>query len=143
MRHPAYHLRPNKAVDRLTLIEVLRRLANRWDLADYTYYGLGGPFLEDFRLLREFFPQVRQVCIERDEHTYRRQEFHRPARHIRLVKSDFGGFLTEFHGGPRAVFWLDYTDLRYERFDEFMDVLGKVGNGSVVKLTLRAVAPRG
>jgi len=48
-------------------------------------------------------------------------------------------FLThDYEAGVRDVFWLDYTDLRYSRFEEFQVVLKAVPSGSVVRLTVRA-----
>ena len=45
-----YRLRPNKAVDRELFLSLLMRLAPALSLEKYHYVGLGGPFLEDFRL---------------------------------------------------------------------------------------------
>ena len=64
MKQPPYHLRPNKAVDRLALVEAIKRLGRMGDLSEYTYYGLGGPYLEDFRLLYELCPEIKMVSIE-------------------------------------------------------------------------------
>ena len=46
-----YRLRPNKAVDRELFLSLLMRLTPKLGLEKYHYVGLGGPFLEDFRLL--------------------------------------------------------------------------------------------
>ena len=58
MKHPPYHLRANKAADRLILMETITRVTRALSASmdDYTYYGFGGPFLEDFKLIRKFFP---------------------------------------------------------------------------------------
>jgi hypothetical protein len=141
MRHPPYHLRPNKAVDRLALVEAVRRLEKLDDLVNYTYYGFGGPYLEDFRLLYDLCPGVAMVSIERDEETYKRQEFHRPCGSdtLRLETMEFGSFLAQYEAQDRkSIFWLDYTGLEYCQFEDFMTLLGKVAAGSMVKITLRA-----
>ena len=138
MRHPPYHLRPNKAIDRFLLVKLLDRLGKHVDLAKYTYYGFGGPFLEDFRIIGQRFPEMPLVSIERDKHTFRRQVFHHPSKNVRLVKADFGTFLATYTESERSVFWLDYTDLRFSQLDEFMQVLSRVGEESLVKITLRA-----
>lgn len=141
MRQPAYHLRPNKAVDRLTLIEVIRLFTKKTDLSRYTYYSLGGPTLEDFRLIYEFYPEVRMVCIERDEQIHRRQRFHLPCRsnRLRLVHESFNSFLTHYEAKDEgSIFWLDYTGLQFTHFEDFMELLGKVGSSSIVKITLRS-----
>jgi hypothetical protein len=139
MKHPPYHLRPNKAVDRFMLIEVLLRVRKAVNLSEYTYYGLGGPYLEEFRLLSEFCPEVKLVSIEEDHDTYKRQRFHLPCRNVRLRNSDFKSFLSQFNSRDRrSVFWLDYTRLEYSAFEDFMSLLGKVATGSILKITLPA-----
>jgi hypothetical protein len=40
MKHPAYQLRPNKGVDRLTLIDVIGRFARPGERSKYTYVVL-------------------------------------------------------------------------------------------------------
>lgn len=142
MTHPPYHLRPNKAADRFMLVEVLRVLAEGRGLSGYTYYGLGGPFLDDFRMMRDFFPKMRLVCIEREDNTHKRQKFHLPARGVSLRKCDVAHFINwDFDGGEKEVFWLDYVELAIARLGEFMTVLGKVGDESIVKVTVPAKPP--
>ncbi|MCX5834904.1 MAG: hypothetical protein NTV99_10435 [Deltaproteobacteria bacterium] len=140
MRHPPYHLRPNKAVDRFLLVSLLNvlRKYEGVDLRDYTYYGFGGPFLEDCRLLHEYNPEIKLVSLEHDNDTYKRQEFHRFSRHIEILNNSLMNFLTDFESKGRDIFWLDFTDFKLERFNEYMTVLNKVGDLSIVKITLRA-----
>ena len=139
MRQPPYHLRPNKAVDRLLLIEAIRHLGKSTELDQYTYYGLGGPYLEDFRLLHESFPELGLVSIEGNRQIFKRQEFHVPCGKIQLQNTDFSSFLRQYDSRDRkSIFWLDYTGLGYSQFDDFMSLLEKVAAGSIVKVTLRA-----
>ncbi|HKQ49895.1 MAG TPA: O-methyltransferase [Phycisphaerae bacterium] len=142
MRHPAYQLRPYKAVDRALLIDILTRLDGYATFSssetDYTYYSLGGPFLEDFRLIQQRFPDIALVSIESDHHTFRRQKFHRPSKRIRLVRKSLSDFIAEMSDSGPSIFWLDYIDNTYARFDEFMKLLSQVGERSIVKVTLRA-----
>ena len=140
MKHPPYHLRQNKAVDRLTLIDAIKRVATVEDLRAYTYYGMGGPYLEDFRLIYELYPEIKMVCIEEDEQTHKRQRFHLPCRsgRLRLERTPFSSFLAKYDAkDERSIFWLDYIDLEFANFDDFMDLLGKLAANSVVKITLR------
>jgi hypothetical protein len=141
VKQPAYHLRANKAVDRLTLIDAIRRIgALDGNIGEYTYYGFGGPYLEDFRLMYEFYPEIRMISIEDSDEVYKRQQFHAPCRssQLRLKKIEFKAFLDQYDGGnEKTIFWLDYLDLKYARFEEFMELLPKVSNGSIIKITLR------
>ena len=141
MTVPAYHLRANKSVDRFALIEAIRRLS-RLDgsgLEGYTYHGLGGPYLEDFRLLYDFYPKIGMVSIESDEETLKRQEFHRPCSTLKLVRGTVTDYLDRYNpGGAKSIFWLDYTDLERECFDNFQDLLDTVAPDSMIKITLPA-----
>src|SRR5579859_4098219 len=139
MTPPAYHLRTNKAIDRLMFIEAIRRVAPPGELAQYTYYGFGGPYLEDFRLLHENFPAMKMISIEKDAEVYKRQSFHLPTGQIKLRRLDLQSFLARYDSrDKRCVFWLDYTGLEYSQFEEFMLLLTKVSTDSVIKITLRA-----
>ncbi len=138
MRHPPYHLRVNKAIDRFLLVEILDILKRHCDLSDYTYYGFGGPFLEDCRLIHNRCPEIKIVSIETNQQTFKRQEFHRFSKNLELIDEDFASFLANFSSNGKEIFWLDYTDLKLRHFDEFMSVLGKVSEKSVVKITIRS-----
>ena len=139
MTDPAYHLRPNKAADRLALMEIVRRL-ERLDgkgLKGYTYYGLGGPYLEDFRLMHESWPDIRMVSIEEDPEKVKRQRFHRPYRRLKLVNDDLSSFVTGYNSdNKKSIFWLDYTRLEISCFTDFQRVLEEVAYGSMIKITL-------
>ncbi len=144
MKSPPYHLRPNKAVDRLTLIDAIKHVAGPDELGHYTYYGMGGPYLEDFRLMYELYPQIKMVCIEKDENVFKRQLFHLPCRshRLRLEQTPLSSFLANYEAkDEKSIFWLDYTKLRFSYLDDFMDLLGKVGAKSVIKVTLRCNPP--
>jgi putative O-methyltransferase len=140
LRPPPYHLRPNKAVDRLTLVDAIKLVGKNDELRRYTYYGMGGPYLEDFRLIYELYPEIKMVCIEEKEEIYKRQRFHLPCQsgRLRLERVTFSSFLTNYEAkDEKSIFWLDYTDLEFPNFDDFMDLLGKVAANSIIKITLR------
>lgn len=142
MRHPPYHLRVNKAIDRFLLVQIIDILKRYCDIADYTYYGFGGPFLEDCRLIHNRCPEIKIVSIEKNEHTFKRQEFHRFSKNLDLRQIDFASFLANFSSDGKEIFWLDYTDLRFGHFDDFKNILGKVSENSIVKITVRAELPK-
>ena len=141
MRHPPYHLRVNKAIDRFLLVEIIDILERYCDISDYTYYGFGGPFLDDCRLIHNHCPEIKIVSIEKKEHTFKRQEFHRFSKNLDLRRTDFASFLANFSSDGKEIFWLDYTDLRFGHFDEFMSIIEKVSENSIVKITVRAEPP--
>ena len=141
MTHPPYHLRVNKAIDRFLLVEILDRLKRHCDISDYTYYGFGGPFLEDCRVVHDRCPEIQIVSIEKNVETFKRQKFHRFSKKLKLINKDFASFLAHFSSNRGEIFWLDYTDLKFRNFDEFMSILGKVSENSIVKITIQAEPP--
>jgi hypothetical protein len=139
MKHPPYPLRQNKAVDRFMLIDIIRQLEKFYDISEYTYYSLGGPYLEDFRLLYDFCPTVKMVSIESDLDTLKRQKFHLPCGHLELVLDEFTSFLANYDSNERkSIFWLDYIKLGFSEFSDYMTLLDRVQDHSIIKLTLRA-----
>ena len=140
MIQPAYHLRPNKAVDRFVLLEVIRRLEQLENLANYTYYGLGGPYLEDFRVLYELHSDIGMVSIESKERIFKRQHFHRPCSTLDLKNVGLSQFISQYEQDDdhKSIFWLDYTNLKFSNFEDFSALLSKVAERSIVKVSLRA-----
>ena len=67
-----YRLRPNKAVDRELFLSLLMRLAPKFALERYHYVGLGGPFLEDFRMIHGRLGIAKMTCIETEEQVHKR-----------------------------------------------------------------------
>ncbi len=143
MKHPPYHLRLNKAVDRFLLVEVLNALVESecLNLSGYTYYGLGGPFLEDCRLLREYLPFLSLVSLEEDEETFERQRFHRFARDLTLKNCSLKEFLSEYRSTGSEILWLDYTKLKKGTFSEFRELLEKSAHQTIIKITVPAHRP--
>lgn len=139
MKHPPYHLRTNKSVDRLLLVETIRALGSAEDYQDFTYYSLAGPFLEDLRVIDHFFPRMRVISFESNFQTHQRQELHRFNSALTLLNTTLTDFLA--HNtieSNKSIFWLDYTGLEFSHFGQFQSVLDKVAHGSIVRITLRA-----
>ena len=139
MTQPAYRLRPNKAVERFLFAEAIQRLAELKDLSEYTYYGFGGAFLEDFRILHDFFDDLGFVSIEEKEEVVKRQEFHLPFRNIRLRHMPFRSFVGRYApDNEKSIFWLDYTRFVWPDIRNFKSLLQKVEPWSMVKITVRS-----
>jgi hypothetical protein len=141
MKHPPYHLRPNKAVDRFLFIELLDILISktlRTQVFKYTYYGFGGPFLDDFRNMHQAFPGLKMVCIDKDIETCKRQKFNKPNKKISIVNSEFNDFIASHDITNDNIFWLDFTGLKPGHFEDFQAVLNTAGHYTIIKITLDA-----
>lgn len=143
----AYRLRPNKAVDRELFLSLLTRLTPHFGLEKYHYIGLGGPFLEDFRLLhsrigigrkRKGRTVGRLTCVESKPEIYKRQRFNRPVASIKCVNSTIEKFLDTTTISKPAIIWFDYTKATASHIHRFATTIGTVPIGSILRITLSA-----
>ncbi|MGO9119046.1 MAG: O-methyltransferase [Desulfomonilaceae bacterium] len=141
-KQPAYHLRPNKAVDRFIFVELLRALEVLQSLKDHVYIGFGGPFLEDFRLLAQLFPYLESISIESDEETYKRQLFHLCSSNMKAMHRKFKDFLaTDFPIDRPVIVWADYTEMKRQCLLEVADIARRAVPWSVFRITVQAENP--
>ncbi len=139
---PAYHLRPNKAIDRLLFVEFLRTYSRWRSKIPSTYIGLGGAFLEDFRLMSQEFPELSLVCIERDAETKKRQIFHKCSSRMRFYLGTYSEYLaTQFPTHKPVVVWADYTQMTRECLSEVSGTVRKAVEGSMIRFTVKAESP--
>jgi len=135
-----YRLRPNKAVDRELFLSLLMRLAPKLAIEKYHYVGLGGPFLEDFRLIHARLGLAKMTCIETEEEVHKRQLFNRPITSINCVHSMLEDFLDKHDFDTPAIIWFDYTEPKgiTTQIERFAQTIGTVPVGSVLRVTLNA-----
>jgi hypothetical protein len=135
-----YRLRPNKAVDRELFLSLLMRLAPKLALENYHYVGLGGPFLEDFRLIHARLGISKMTCIETEEEVHKRQLFNRPIASIECVHKSLEDYLDETDFDSPAVIWFDYTEPKSitTQIERFARTIGTVPIGSLLRVTLNA-----
>lgn len=135
-----YRLRPNKAVDRELFLSLLMRLAPKLSLEKYHYVGLGGPFLEDFRLIHGRLGIDKMTCIETEEQVHKRQLFNRPIASIECVHKSLEDYLDETNLDSPAIIWFDYTEPRgiTSQIERFARTIGTVPIGSILRVTLNA-----
>ncbi len=143
----AYQLRPNKAVDRELFLSMLTRLAPHLRLERYHYIGLGGPFLEDFRLLHSRIGIGRKrgsrtvgrlTCIESKLEVHKRQRFNRPVASIKCIHSTIERYLDTTTISTPAIIWFDYTKAAASHIHRFAATVGTLPIGSILRVTLNA-----
>lgn len=144
-----YQLRPNKALDRELFLSLLTCLAPPMRLQKYHYIGLGGPFLEDFRLIHSRIGigskrggryVGRLTCVESDPEVHKRQLFNRPVASIKCVHAKLDDFLDKATLNTPTIIWFDYTEPsgRIEQIRRFASTIDKVPLGSVLRITMNA-----
>ena len=135
-----YRLRPNKAVDRELFLSLLMRLTPSLSLENYQYVGLGGPFLEDFRLVHARLGLRRMACVETEQEVHKRQLFNRPIASIECVHATLEDYLDGHDFEAPAIIWFDYTEPKgiTTQIERFARTIGTVPLGSVLRVTLNA-----
>lgn len=135
-----YRLRPNKAVDRELFLALLARLAATLKLEQHDYIGLGGPFLEDFRLVHARLGVARMVCVEAEETVHKRQIFNRPVDCIACKHSTLEDYLDGHDFNSPTILWMDYTEPSKitDQIERFARSVAAVPIGSVLRVTLNA-----
>lgn len=143
-KHPPYHLRTNKAVDRLILVKQIKAvIAAEVGLTNSAkYHSLGGPFMEDLYLVHKEIPCMPLVCIEANYQTHLRQKNHIFAANLELKNSSINDYIIHSYQPERAdIFWLDFTDFNLNCLSETQGLLRKLLPGSMVRITVAARNP--
>jgi len=115
-------------------------LAPTLSINKYHYVGLGGPFLEDFRLVHARLGIARMTCVESEEEVHKRQVFNQPITSIECVHSTLEDYLDGQDFETPAVVWFDYTDPKAitTQIQRFSRTVGTVPIGSILRVTLNA-----
>lgn len=113
-------------------------------IAQYTYIGFGGHSLEDFKHLHDRFGLSEMISLESNVEVFKRQEFNKPYKCISIKNIDSQNFIDEhpWDEQKQTIVWLDYTEPSKLRIhlEEFQQVLRKLGNLDILKITLNANA---
>lgn len=136
-RHPPYQLRPNKAIDRFLLVDLLRHLPieNR---KRYEYIGMGGPFLEDFKIVHHYYPEMKLTSVEANPDTFKRQQFNRNCRKINTVLKEISAYFEDVDEFRHPlVVWFDGTDFKNKTIEIIHTILRKLPLNSIFKITAR------
>jgi|SRR5579859_299900 len=138
----AYNLRPNKFVERHLFIELLSKLIGRDAIDSYVYVSLGGPQLEDLKLVHYGLGIKNLLSLEADTTVYERQQFNtRPFMKCKnQTSSEFIRALDENYADKHLIVWLDYAaaNERREQLLEYEALLSKLQVDDTVKITINA-----
>lgn len=144
-----YQLRLKKNIERQIFLDLLTKIHTYKTIQSYSYISLGGPFLEDFKLIHNYFNIQDLYSIEMDQHVIERQKFNKSISCIHLLNNTTTEFIEQFPSinteestinfDSNVICWLDYTnmDLRSQLYD-FKSLLEEVHEYSIIKITLNA-----
>ena len=135
-----YSVRPNKAVERKLIFEVLSGLSPILDLPSYRYIGFGGLWFVDFIMAHKYLMIEDMISIERNEILASRAEFNKPYACIKVIHGDSEEVLSdlELEELPLLV-WLDYNSgLEGSVLQDLSTLCGRARTGSTILVTINA-----
>jgi hypothetical protein len=136
-----YHLRPNKAIDRMLFLELLMRLNGHIPITSYQYIGFGSYNFEEFKLFHKQLGITDMISLEANSNIFSRQIFNCPYTCITPIAKTSTSFITEdFEPQKPVIFWLDYNEPKRlrEEIEEFCGLLGKLYSNDILRITLNA-----
>lgn len=145
---PAYHLRVNKYIDRQLFTESLGLVDRVKTIQTYGYVSMGGPYLEDCRVIHNALGISRMQSFDSDERIVIRQGVNRPFGFITCTQCASRKAVETFRefrnalGGPETnvVTWLDYTmpNQRKEQLQDLSVLVPELIEWDIVRVTMNA-----
>ncbi len=135
-----YATRPNKAVERKLIFDVLSIISPVLNLPSYRYIGLGAPWFVDFVMAHRYLKIENMISIERDEILASRAEFNRPYACVQVIHGDIQIVLEdlELEELPLLV-WLDYdSSLEGSVLQDLSTLCSRAPTGSIIIVTVNA-----
>ena len=141
----AYNLRPNKFVERQLFVELLTKVCTK-PPDKYVYVSLGGPQLEDQRLVHQRLGMKKLVSLEADSVIHKRQLFNCRPSFIKCWNKSTEDFVNNFdtftnsYSEEEFIIWFDYAaaDARLEQIIEYETLLSQLKDGDIIKITMNA-----
>ncbi|HKW31250.1 MAG TPA: O-methyltransferase [Verrucomicrobiae bacterium] len=135
---PAYHLRTNKAVERVLFLELLRKLDGNIPVGKCKYVSLGGPYLEDFLMIHGAFGNRDMVSLEIKEHVRSRQRINQPHSQVALTLDSTSNFVEKYQTGRKPLLvWFDYEWPDWKKqIAESCELVQLLPQMSIFKITL-------
>ena len=141
METPAYHLRPNKAVDRNLFVESLVKLEKEFDLSDYRYIGFGSYEFDEFKLVYRTLGIENLHSIEMNSDVFKRQAFNKPYSCIKLFNKTCGTYFDEdYDENQHSIIWADFSEANNKdsQCKDIANICGKIRENDIIRITFNA-----
>jgi hypothetical protein len=141
----SYNLRPNKFVERRLFVDLIGLTFDKPG-NDFVYISMGGPQLEDHKLIHYQHGLEKLISIEADPLIYDRQRFNVRPGCIELKLQSVDEMIANFteidekYPNEDYIIWLDYASAneRYDQLSEFESLVSTLNSGDFVKITINS-----
>lgn len=104
-----YSLRPQKAMERRMMCDLLKVLNPTFDLSQYNYIGMGAKYFTDFILFHRELGIKKMKSIEADVEHQKKYDFNIPLKCIDMYYGFVKDYIDSYEdNGEPFFFWLDY-----------------------------------
>ena len=136
-----YSVRPNKAVERRLLIQLLLALDKRADmgLSSYRYLGFGSIWFVDFSLIHRVLGIEDLLSIESAKGREKRLNFNKPFDCVTVKEGTYAENFPSLTWEKRQLIWLDYDGvLTSEMFGDLQQTISQVASKSLILVSVNA-----
>lgn len=140
-----YSLRPNKAIQRSIVFEIIRSTVDAMEISNPVYIGLGSVWFTDFHIAHKALEIGDLISIEADEIGYKRAKFNKPFKCIDVRHGWSYDVIPEISAESRYcdrpwIVWLDYDDrLTEDSLREINDLTTILPRSSQLFVTFNAL----
>lgn len=142
-----YHLRPNKHIERTLFVELLGKICSQNQPSSYAYISMGGPQLEDHRLIHQILGIESLFSFESEKNVHNRQLFNQRPSCLKCLNEPINEFIDRFEeflaqqniDDKKLIIWLDYAlTKRRQQLIEYQTLISKLQEHDIIKMTLNA-----
>jgi hypothetical protein len=109
-KQPDYRVRPAKHVQRLLIVDALRRLRAFYPLVEYSYVGFGAQYFVDFVLFHRALGIRDMTSLESDKQKYQRCVFNKPFDSVDVIEGTSWEHFGSMDFERPVIVWPDYVD---------------------------------
>lgn len=128
-----YSLRPQKAMERRMMCDLLKVLNPTFDLSQYSYVGMGAKYFADFLLFHRELGINKMKSIEADVDHKKKYDFNVPLKCIEMYYGLAKNYIDSYeNNGESVFFWLDYDyGLDQSIMDDCNKLINKLNPGDL------------
>lgn len=128
-----YSLRPQKAMERRMLCDLLKMLNPTFEISKYSYVGMGAKYFTDFLLFHRELGISQMTSIEADKDNRKKYDFNIPLKCIDMYYGMVQEYIDAYEDdGIPKLFWMDYDySINQSMLDDCKKLVNKLKSGDI------------
>lgn len=140
----SYDLRPAKQCERKMMLDSFSTaMESGFPISNYRYVGMGANRFYDFILMHKYLGIDKMISLEHDKDMFRRAEFNRPYKFIKILKTTAHGFISSDKFSGNSIYWMDYDGgIRPDITQDITSLAPSVRLGDFIFFTVCGIPPK-